>query len=140
MNVRVKNKVTQNFGFSIVEILIILAVVGIMTSAIIPLFLDVITVNKSAAYYSEAYKLTDSKIEELRSLSFENIDAQDGEYSEPENIGNLPNGLLIINITNVIEGVPEDGIREIIITITWNFKSEKTYTTSTLITEGGIGR
>lgn len=123
-------------GFSLVEIIIVLAVIGIMMSAILPLFMNVLTANKSAAYYSEAYKIADSRIEELRSMTFENIDAEDGS----ENISSLPNGEITTTVTNEIEGVPENGIRQVEITIYWNFKSEKEYSTSTLITEGGIGR
>jgi len=123
-------------GFSILEIIIILAVVGIMMSGLIPLFMSVLTANKSAAYYSEAYKVADSRIEELRSLSFESIDAEDGA----ENITTLPEGEVTTDITNEIDGAPRDNLRQVIITITWNFKSEKTYSTSTLIAEGGIGR
>ncbi len=116
--------------------IIVLAVVGMLISAIIPLFLNVLTANKSAEYYSQAYKLADSRIEELRSLSFESIDSEAGI----ESTSLLPDGSIETSVTNVIKGVPEDGIREITITIDWNFKSEKSYTTSTLISEGGIGR
>lgn len=130
-------------GFTLLEILIILFVVGIMISGIIPLFLSVITANKSAEHYSTAYRLADSQLEELRSTTFEEIDAtytgiEEGVSSDISDI--LPEGEIIITVSDEIDGSAQTNIREITIDINWNFKSTKNYTVSTLIAEGGIGR
>lgn len=119
--------------------IILLAVIGIMISAIMPLFISVMISNKSASYYSEAYKAADTKIEYLRSLSFEEMELLNGTN---ESLPNLPDGNnMSIAINDYeIDGIEQNDIKEVTVTINWNFKSEKTYTTSTLITQGGIGR
>ncbi len=118
------------------EVVIIIFVVGVMISGILPLFLSVIAANRSAAYYSLAYKLADSKIEEMRSISFSEIDEEDGTYE----ISGLPDGQMIVTISDEIDGEPQEGIRQVVVDLSWNYKSEKSHTISTLITEEGIGK
>lgn len=138
LNSKIENrKLKIKSGFTLMEILIILFVVGIMISGIIPLFLNVITANKSANYYSTAYRLADSKIEELRSLPFEDIDAAAGTESAP---GLPDDSEILITVNNNINGGAQTDIREVEVTINWNFKSAKSHSISTLITQGGIGR
>jgi hypothetical protein len=117
------------------EIVIILFVVGIMISGILPLFLNVITANKSAAYYSTAYKRADSIIEETRAKPFEEIISINSfEITE------LPNGVGQIEITEEPGGTATNRLKLVELTINWNFKSPQEIKISTYIADGGIGR
>lgn len=103
-----------------------------MMSGILTLFFNVITVNKSAEYYSTAYKLMDSKIEELRGVSFETI------TEENYQIPNLPQGEGTIDISNEVDGAPQSDIIKVDLTISWYFKKENQIREVTYITKGGI--
>ncbi len=117
------------------EIVIILFVVGIMISGIIPLFLNVITVNKSAAYYSTAYKKADSIIEDSRAKPFDEIIS-----IESFNIPDLPSGVGKIEITEESGGTANNRLKMVELTIRWDFRSPQEIKIATYITSGGIGR
>jgi hypothetical protein len=110
----------------------LLSIVSIILAGILTLFLNVITVNKSAEYYSTAYKLMDSKIETLRGSAFESI--ANSTYQIPE----LPQGQGIITVTNEIDGAPQADIIQIKLEISWNFKKLNRIKELTYITKGGI--
>jgi type II secretory pathway pseudopilin PulG len=119
-------------GFSLIEIIIILGVVGIMVSGILPLFLNVIAANNSARYYSYAYKVADSKIEEYRNTTFENIEDETFPVSE------LPLGQGDLTVSNEIGGSPQDNIKELDLTISWNYKKAQEIRIVTYVTTGGL--
>ncbi len=124
----------KNFkhGFTLLEIIILLSIISIMMSGILTLFFNVITVNKSAEYYSTAYKLMDSKIEELRGTSFETI------IDDTYQISELPQGEGIISISNEIDGAPQSDIIKVDLNISWYFKKKNQIREVTYITKGGI--
>lgn len=124
----------RNQGFTLTEIVILLAVVGIIISAILPLFLNVITVNKNAEYYSKAYKILDSKIENVRNLPFDSV------ANENFNIPELPQGAGTLSISNVVDGEPQADIKEITVTIRWNFKKQSQVNAVTYLAKGGLKR
>lgn len=116
------------------ELVILLGVVGIMMSGILTLYFNVITVNKSSEYYSSAYKLIDSEIEELRGTSFENITNVNTDISE------LPSGHLDISVSNEIDGAPQDDIKKVDVVISWYFRKQSQVREITYIAKGGIKR
>jgi len=117
------------------EIVIILFVVGIMISGIVPLFLNVITVNKSAGYYSDAYKIADSLIEEYRSKHYAEI-VSSGTIDLPD----LPEGKAVLVVEEELDGLSIEGIKEVNLKVSWNFKKYQEISISTYIADGGIAR
>jgi hypothetical protein len=105
-----------------------------MLSGIIPLFMHVITANRSAAYYSVAYKAADSIIEENRIKNFEDVDTYNGE------VEGLPTGNSFTFTVNDEVKELDNEIKQVDLNIKWFFKSEKEINISTYITAGGIGR
>jgi len=121
-------------AFTILEIVLLLAIVGIFISGIIPLYLNVVTVNKSAQYYSTAYKVLDSKIEEYRNTSFDSVNS--GTFSITE----LPSGQGALTVSNNIDGAPQADIKRLDLTITWNFKKTNQVNITTYIARNGLKR
>jgi hypothetical protein len=103
-----------------------------MIAGIIPVFLNSITANKSAEFYSKAYKLLDSKAEELRNADFAAIAS--GNFAVTE----LPSGAGTLAVSNNVDGAPRTDIKKVDITITWNFTRSQTVRLATYVTKGGI--
>ena len=116
------------------EVMLILVVIGIMVSGIIPLFISVVQSNKSASYYSNAYRIADSKIEEYRRASF------DGLTTNTFTISSLPSGQGTLTVTNNIDGAPQVDIKRLDLTIAWNYKKARSASISTYVTRNGVGR
>jgi prepilin-type N-terminal cleavage/methylation domain-containing protein len=121
-------------GFTLAEILILLIVIGILISGAFSLFSTVITANKTAEYFSNAYKLLDAKVETTKQKSFDSIITE--SFSVPE----LPNGQGTITVTNNIDGSPQSDIKQIDVIISWTFKKTHQVRAVTYIAKGGIGR
>lgn len=121
-----------NSGFTIIEIIIVIGIVGIMISGILPLYLNVITANKSAAYYSNAYKIADSMIEEYRTNSFDSIVNETVEVTE------LPEGSANLIVSSEIDGVTESDIKELDLTISWNFNRTQSIRIVTYVAKDGL--
>lgn len=119
-------------GYTLTEITLVIAIVGIMIAGVLPVFLNSITANKSAEFYSKAYKLLDSKVEQLRDTDFNSITS--GNYAVPE----LPSGQGVLAVTNNIEGSTQVDIKKVDLTISWNFKRNQSVRLVTYITRGGI--
>lgn len=131
----IKNR-QSTFGFTIIEIVLLLAVVGIFISGIIPLYLNVVTVNKSAQYYSTAYKILDSKIEEYRNSDFNSLTTQNNI-----NIPELPPvGRADLIVTSDIDGAPQADIKKLDLTITWTFKKQNQVRIVTYVAKNGLKR
>jgi len=131
-----KNLTHKKFqrGFNLIEVVLLLAVVGIMASGIIPLFIYSISVNKSSEYYSIAYKKLDSKVEEYRELPFDELSSETFQISE------LPEGQGVLTVTDVIEGAPQTDIKSIKLVITWNFKRSQEIKSVTYVSREGLKR
>ena len=115
-----------------VEIIILISIVSVIVTGVLAAFVNVITINKTNEYYSQAYKILDSKIEELRSEPFSGI--ADSTFSVSE----LPGGTGTVTISNNIEGQNQDGIVEADVTVSWNFKKQTEVKASTYISNGGL--
>lgn len=114
------------------EIIIVLGIVGIIISGILPLFVNVIAAGKSAAHYSTAYKLADSKIEEYRNSNFDSL------ADETVTIAELPDGGLTTAVTNEVDGSVETEIKRVELTINWNYQRDREIKIVTYIYRGGL--
>ena len=114
------------------EIIIVLGIVGVIISGILPLFVNIIVAGKSAAHYSTAYKLADSKIEEYRNSNFDSL------AGELVNISDLPEGSLTTTVTNDIDGSIETEIKRVELTINWNYQRAQEIKIVTYIYRGGL--
>jgi prepilin-type N-terminal cleavage/methylation domain-containing protein len=119
-------------GFSIIELLIALAVVSIVASALMKLFLDVTVLEKDIEFRSVAYRFVDAKIETLRSSAFDSIATENGTVS------GLPNSNYSIAVSDYIDGGHRDDIKLVTVTINWNYKQQKTVKSETYIAKSGI--
>lgn len=122
----------QRPGFTLTEIVIILGIVGIIISAILPLFVNVIAAGRSAAYYSSAYKLADSKIEQYRNTNFDLLAPENMTTSE------LPNGQVVSEISNEVDGVNETDIKRVELRVSWNYQRPQEVKIVTYIYRGGL--
>lgn len=129
-------RVKRKKGYSIAEIIIVLAVMAIMVSGVLPIFLNVMVANISSKNFSNAYKIADSKIEEYRNTPFLNIESE--EFDIPELADADGHGSL--TVTEEVDGVAAEGIKKLDLTISWNYKRERNIRIVTYITEGGISR
>jgi type II secretory pathway pseudopilin PulG len=111
---------------------LVLGLLGIIISGVLPIFLNSITANKSAEYYSTAYKILDSKIEEYRNADFDTLASYNFQVT------GLPSGQGVLAVTNNIEGTPQVDIKKLTLTISWNFKNQKQVRAVTYISRGGI--
>lgn len=122
----------QKKGYTLTEIVLVLGLLGIIISGVLPVFLNSITANKSAEYYSNAYKILDSRLEEYRNTDFNALANNTFEVTE------LPSGEGVLTVTNNIEGSPQADIKKIDLVINWNFKNQRQVKAVTYISRGGI--
>lgn len=115
-----------------VEIIIVLGIVGIIISGILPLFLNIITAGKSAAHYSSAYKIADSKIEDYRNSNFDMLADENFTLTE------LPSGNLTSTVTNEVDGLNEAEIKRVELVVSWNYKRAQDIKIVTYIYRGGL--
>jgi len=121
-------------GFTLLEIIIVLAVIMTLFAGLLPLFLNIITVNKSAEYYSKAYKILDSKMEEYRSNSFDSLVT--GNFT----VTDLPSGQGTLTVTNNVDGAPQTDIKKLDLIISWTFKKQNQVRIITYVARNGIKR
>jgi type II secretory pathway pseudopilin PulG len=116
------------------EILLVLVVVGIMISGILPLYVGVIRANKSSEYYSRAYRDIDSQVEKYRKDSFDTLAS--GTFT----VTDLPSGQGTVVVSNVIDGVAQNDIKQVNLTLTWVYRKTNSVKITTYITRNGVGR
>ncbi len=119
-------------AFSLAEVIIVLGVVGIIISGILPLYLNVITADRSAAFYSIAYKLADSTMEEYRNTNFDNL------ADEHRDIAELPSGAIDTTVTNEIDGHNEADIKQVDLVVSWDFKRHQEVHLVTYVYRDGL--
>lgn len=133
MNLKIQK---QKRGFTLVEIILILVLVTVLSSAVLALYSFLITLNKKIEYRSSAYKLLDSKIEEYRNVNFDALAT--GTISPAP--GLPENSVIATNVTANVEGSDQTDIRLVTVTVSWDFKGAQNARISTYITRGGIQR
>lgn len=114
--------------------MILLVVISILISGAFSIFSTVYTSNKTAEYFSNAYKLLDSKIETTKSQGYDSIVT--GTFPVPE----LPSGQGTITVSNNIDGAPQTDIKQVDIIVSWNFKKTHQVRAVTYIAKAGVGR
>jgi type II secretory pathway pseudopilin PulG len=114
------------------EIVLVLAFLGIIISGVFPVFINSIEANKSAEYYSKAYKILDSKIEEYRNADFNTLSSS--QFDIPE----LPGGQGTFTVSNTVEGAPQNDIKQVNLVVHWDFKRARQVESSTYMSRGGI--
>lgn len=120
-------------AFTLVEIVVVVALLGIIISGVLSVYLNVITSNKTVEFYSVAYKALDDKLEELRAESFSSL--ADSNFT----VSGLPPGNTgTVSIDNNIDGSPQSDIVQADITIGWNFRKDYQVRAVTYIAKGGI--
>jgi prepilin-type N-terminal cleavage/methylation domain-containing protein len=135
INLKFKTKnLKLNHGYSLIEIIVVLALVAIMTSTIIAVLINVQVLNRKIEFRSLAYKALDSKVESLRATAFDSVTS--GSFA----VSGLPAATGNVTSTNIIEGSPQNDIKLVTVTINWNFKRAQSIQTSTYITRNGITR
>lgn len=119
-------------GFTLTEVLLVLSLLAVILGGVLPLFLNIITTNKSTELYSKAYKDLDSKIETLRNLNYDSI--VNGSFT----VADLP-AAATPNTISVIDnagGIPN--LKQVTVVINWDFKGNKSIKATTFIARGGI--
>jgi hypothetical protein len=118
----------------LVEIIILLAILGIIMSGVYAVFIDVLAINRKTDYYSRAYRALDSKVETIRGTLFSNIVPGTTTVAVPQ----LPGGQATTEITNVVDGAAQTDIVQATVTITWDYKGASQVKSTTFITKKGI--
>ncbi|MEI6639892.1 MAG: hypothetical protein WCL46_09250 [Chlorobium sp.] len=108
--------------------------VSILISGLIPLFIAVIRANKTSEYYSRAYRDIDSQVEKYRGGSFDGITT--GTFT----VTDLPSGQGTVTVSNTIDGMPQNDIKQVDLTLSWNYKRQNQIKITTYISRNGIGR
>jgi hypothetical protein len=106
------------------EIVLVLAFLGIIISGVFPVFINSIEANKSAEYYS--------KIEEYRNADFNTLSSS--QFDIPE----LPGGQGTFTVSNTVEGAPQNDIKQVNLVVHWDFKRARQVESSTYMSRGGI--
>jgi len=109
-------------------------VISILISGAFSLFSTVYTSNKTAEYYSNAYKLLDSKIESTKRQSFDSIVTSNFAVTE------LPSGQGTVTVSNNIDGSAQTDIKQVDVVISWDFKKSHQVRAVTYIAKAGVGR
>lgn len=126
-------------GFTITEIILLLAIVGILISGILPVFLNIITTNKSVQYQSAAYKIADSKLESLRAGNFSEIPDNQTIQNPHASLAQLPaNASLSVTSTKQVDGSEQTNIRRVEVTVNWYFKRNENIRLVSYIAANGI--
>lgn len=121
-------------GFTLVEILVTIFLLGIATAAITSIFISIRNIQLQSAYYDTAHRAAAREIESLRNDSYASLTAgQTINFTS-----SLPSSLPKATGTAVISS-PTESLRRVDATVTYKSQGKtKTYTLSSLIGEIGI--
>lgn len=122
-------------GFTLIEMLIILAVISLFFSALLPLVAKNIAANHSAKVRLAAYEAAATKVEELRNTEFDSISG--GNFAVPT----VPSSTGTVTVTRDInnDGSDEADIVKATVNIDYTLKATtKTVTLATYISKKGI--
>lgn len=121
-------------GFTLVEIVVAIMLLGIVTASLSSLFISIRNVQQQTAHYDSANRAVSRQIESLRNDSYSELVAgQTIDFTS-----SLPTTLPNRSGTAVISA-PSDGLRRIDATVTYKSQGKtRTVTQSSLIGEIGI--
>ena len=121
-------------GFTLVEIIVTILVIGVATASLSSMFISVRNVQTKTLYYDTAHRAAAKQIESLRNDSYDSLTA--GQTITFTN--SVPTTLPGRTGTAVISA-PSPGIRRVDATVTYKLHSKtQTVTLSSLIGEIGI--
>lgn len=122
-------------GFTLVEVIVAIAILGISVAAISSMFISIRNVQTQTLYHDSANRAAARQIEALRNNSFATLTAgQTIDFT-----GELPNDLPDGNGTAVISA-PTEGLRRVDATVTYTSNNgvTRSVTLSSMIGEIGI--
>jgi len=121
-------------GFTLVEIIVTILVIGIATASLSSVFITIRTVQTKTLYYDTAHRAAAREIESLRNDSYDSLVAGQTIIFTNDIPSVLPG-----RVGKAVISSPSVGIRRIDATVTYTFHGNiKTVTLSSLIGEIGI--
>jgi prepilin-type N-terminal cleavage/methylation domain-containing protein len=124
----------KNAGFTLVEILVVIMMLGVATASITSVFISIRNIQLQTAYYDSANRAAAREIESLRNDSYVSLTAGQTINFTSDLPSILPN-----RSGQVIVSSPSDGIRRVDATVTYKAQGKtRTLTLSSLIGEIGI--
>jgi prepilin-type N-terminal cleavage/methylation domain-containing protein len=102
-------------GFTIIELLIALVVLGIIFAGLMPLLANTVNKNKNARLRLVAYEAASEKLEEYREKKISSLQAGTEIFS----VSALPNSTAVVTIEK-----PQTSLAAITTTISWNFSNK----------------
>ncbi len=123
-------------GFSFIEMIIVIVMLGVLASGIFPLFIRAIALNKKAKNKLIAYQVAQKEIETLRNTDFGSI------YTSGFVVDEIPSGYGTITVDNDIDDDGEvDEIKEITAQVIWQEEGGiKNINFTTYVAKHGINR
>ena len=108
----------QNFGFTLLEIMVAISVIAIVLIAVFKMHSQTINLNLAAKFYSTAPLLAQNKIAELETTSLNDQIAESGNFGD--NFLNYNWSVSMDNIDSEVLGVVSESLKKIEITISYN--------------------
>ncbi|MDZ7744674.1 MAG: prepilin-type N-terminal cleavage/methylation domain-containing protein [Candidatus Saccharibacteria bacterium] len=109
-------KLTNQFGFSLIELLIVVAVFSFAAGSIISLFMGIQGMQRRAEDLESARHAAELKIESLRNIHYNNLEPDETIDFTSE----LPNDLPEPNTGTVEVSEPSPGLRRVNVTVSYN--------------------
>jgi len=130
-------------GYTLVELIIVILLLSLLVLGLGRLFAEAIRLNQDLHWHQQALSQAKSKIENLRLLSYSEIEAlqnppQTNTQIGPESLPNLPQGELFTSINNFLD--PTYSIKEVKVEVRWhNSKNQvENINLTTLIGQRGL--
>ncbi|RKZ91851.1 MAG: hypothetical protein DRQ43_09650 [Gammaproteobacteria bacterium] len=121
-------------GFTLIEVMIAMFVLTVGILAVAMMQITSINGNKTAFDISEASFLAESKLEELLSIPFDNVDVIDTNDDEDAGLNNNTTGTADNNATsgngrytilwNIADDFPETNTKTIKVIVNWDYKGD----------------
>jgi prepilin-type N-terminal cleavage/methylation domain-containing protein len=99
-------------GFTIIELLIALVILGLILAGLMPLLANTVNKNKEARLKLVAYEAASEKLEEYREKKISSLQAGAENFAIPD----LPNSTGTVTIEK-----PQSSLAKITTSISWNF-------------------
>jgi prepilin-type N-terminal cleavage/methylation domain-containing protein len=121
----------KRHGFSLIEMLVALLIMSV-TAAFVTVVMGTVKFTRDVAYENSAFRIADSKLEELRAGGYATLPAG-GAFSDP-GLADLPQGAASTSVT-----VWNAKTKQVRAGVAWFGADGRTHTVSltTLITESG---
>lgn len=139
-----KPKPLNQSGFSIVELLITLVVIGVLFGAFLVTFTSIQNINKKAIDINTANALAYAKVQEYENKNFTSLPATTpvGSLQQVEDFGSgLPKSLEAPRVGTVTVNTVSSTLKQVVVNIQFGSgPSQRTIQYSTFIQKNGLGR